>query len=174
MAIPSPWESVTTESESESPEAGGLWAPERERERERAHAGAGDYTEDHEAATDAEVVQFPNTSTDVAVRDQPGLPAKLRDASTVWMRDAAQHTREVFDGSVYTVRPPSVRDRVERWRRAEWAGGIDSLRVAGKVAGAVPLALDLLVDAVRWFLTPGRFYIAVAVTCLVLVLLGVW
>ncbi|MCA1191644.1 hypothetical protein [Saccharopolyspora sp. 6V] len=177
MAIPEAWESKTSSQEAEND-------PNYGRARARAHAGAGEYTADHESASGDNVVrpahwQSQSTerdgaeSTEMEVRHTPGVPARLKDVSKIWWSEALTTATEAFDGTVYRARPSSPRDRVERWRRAHWAGDVDSLRIAGKVLGFPPLVLSLVFDTARWFCTTLRFYVLLAIGLIVVVLIAV-
>ncbi|GAA2773866.1 hypothetical protein [Saccharopolyspora taberi] len=168
MTIPNPWGEA--QKSLQEPENGDQWA----RERAREHAGAGEYTAETDAATDNNVSWGPwpaqsdpagdgAQSTEIAPRPTTGALVKVSEFG----RDAWKSAKDVFDGTVYRTRPSAPRDRVERWRRAEWAGDVDTLRRVGKVLGLLPLVLSLLLDALRWLCTPLRFYVTSTIVLIV-------
>lgn len=175
MAISSPW--AEPEKSPQGPETDPQWAPERARD----HAGAGDYATAEDFATRDNVSWGPwptpqnaegdePKSTDIAVRPAPGALAKLGDASKVWLSDAKATAVEVFDGTVIKARPASIRDRITRIQRAEWAGEFEALRKIGKVASIPPTVFYIALQAVAWLCTPLRFYVALAIAVLIVVL----
>lgn len=175
MPIPEAWDTAETSSGAAKS------APNWERARADAHAGAGDYTAESVAAIDDNLVQFPRraaTDTDgdgapgaeIVARTAPGPLVKVRDASKVWLSDAKVTAVEAFDGTVYRSRPPSIRDRVTRVRRATWAGDMDGLRKFGQAASIPPLIAYITLQAVAWLCAPLRFYVFLAIAVVIVVL----
>ena len=175
MTIPNPW--GEGQNPPQEPEIGAQWG----RARERAHAPAGEYATAEDFATGDNVSWGPwpapqiaegdeAQSTDIEVRPAPGALAKLGDASKVWLSDAKATAAEVFDGTVLKNRPASIRDRITRIQRAEWAGEFEALRKLGKVASIPPTVFYIALQAVAWLCTPLRFYVALAIAVLIIVL----
>jgi hypothetical protein len=175
MAIPTPWDEP--ETAPESPDLDPNWGRERERDR----AGARVYRPDGDCTSDDNVSWGPwptasdtesddASSTEVSVRPEPGALAKLGDASKVWWSDAKVTATEAFDGTVLRARPPSIRDRYTRIRRATWAGDLDGLRKFGQIASIPPLILYITCQAVAWLCAPLRFYVFLAIAVLIVVL----
>lgn len=175
MAILKPWEQP--EDPSEAPDSTNNWLRESERDR----AGAREYRSGNESATDDNVAWGPwptaddtdsdqSASAQVEVRPEPGKLAKLGDASKVWWMDAKTTAAEAFDGTVLRARPPSIRDRYTRIRRATWAGGMDGLRKFGQAASVPPLIVYITLQAVAWLCAPLRFYVFLAIAVVIVVL----
>ncbi|MQA14678.1 MAG: hypothetical protein GEV09_11035 [Pseudonocardiaceae bacterium] len=123
------------------------------------------------AATDshqAQLLPAAHTSPDTApcARAEPRtLVARAGVVSTRWAAEARDSGRAALDGSVWRSRPAALRDVRARIARAEWAGDLDALRVAGQLYGyyvALPLVAGLyaLAELVK---RPSRVAIAVLV-----------
>lgn len=165
MAIPDPWSDPQETSDSNEN------ATNRARESERDHAGAGGYSDDAAESTGDNLVQFPGTSNEVAVRDEPGVLARLGAASKVWLAEVRETGTGALDGSVWRSRPPSLRDIHTRAQRAEWAGGIEPLRVVGQAFGFVSLLLTAAGYALLWVARrPARLLLTTAIAVVIVVL----
>lgn len=179
MGIPKPWDKPQ-HAPAGPPDEDPNWVSESESERvsERAHAreagrpGGGD-------TVDGQVLPFPDTGTEVAQRDAGAeleatrTPALTRahDLGGRWWAEAAETGTAALDGAVWRARPPALRDIHARVVRAEWAGDVPALRVAGRVYGHVAMAGVALLYGAAWLLArPARLAIA-ALTVLITALL---
>lgn len=135
-AVPKPWE-LREETPAE-PAAGCGDA----RERDHAHAPA------REGDTPGGEVATHPTARLTEVTQRGTLTP--RELTGVWMREAKESGTAAVDGGVFKTRPPSLRDMHTRIVRAEWAGGIPALRVAGQIDGWLGLILNAVAYAFAW------------------------
>lgn len=141
-------------------------APDRAPARETANRGAEEVS--------GEVLAFPTAdaaeAAEAAERDeQPGLLVRARGLAGRWYADARETGTAALDGSVYRSRPPALRDMHARITRAEWAGDVPALRVAGQVAGWIGLVLNAVLYTAAWVLRrPLRWLVTALVTVIVI------
>lgn len=116
-----------------------------------------------ETTTGGQLVQFPGGGE---VDRIPGGAALA-----VWWTEARQTASRAIDGSVYSARPPSMRDSITRLRRAEWAGEVAVLRWLGWGYGAPAQVVRCLLMCLLWLLDhPSRLLVAAGVTFIALYL----
>ena len=90
--------------------------------------------------------------------------ARARDLAAAWAAEAYHSGRAALDGSVWRTRPAALRDLHARIERAEWAGGIEALRLAGQGYGYVALVLVAGLYALAEVIKrPSRLAIAVLI-----------
>ncbi|MCA1185733.1 hypothetical protein LCD36_04605 [Saccharopolyspora sp. 6T] len=105
-------------------------------------------------------------TSEMEVRHKSAPPIRFGEIG----RDAYETAKTVFTGQVLTARPPSMRDRYERVRRAHWAGDADVLRRFGQVASVPPLVLAAVCQVGMWVSAPLRFYVCVVIGLIVVLI----
>lgn len=92
----------------------------------------------------AEVVPATQAPPDVvpSAEAEPARRAvRARELLMAWAGEAYHSGRAALDGSVWRTRPAALRDLHARIERAEWAGGIEALRLAGQGYGYLALVI---------------------------------
>src|SRR5699024_1083179 len=110
-----------------------------------------------------EIVPFPGAeAAEVTERNPDEAPTRTRAAVSVWFTEAGNTARAAVDGSVWRARPPALRDIHARITRAEWAGDIPALRIAGQAFGYAALVMTAAGYGLLWVLSrPLRLAVAV-------------
>lgn len=158
MALRVPWESprLPDDAPEDDPKAPAP-APAPARAREGGDGG--------------ELLAFPGS--DVAQGDDAGGLVRVRAAGGTWLSEASQTAGAALDGSVFRSRPPALRDMHARVSRAEWAGDIGALRIAGQALGWVGLVLNTVLYGAAWATRrPVRLLVTVALIAAVVVKWG--
>lgn len=168
MGLTNPWKSPKP-----APDEPAGRAPNCRPEPEPAHDRAPARETADRGAEEApgEVVAFPGAeSVEAAESDeQPGLLGRARGLAASWYVEARETGAAALGGSVYRSRPPALRDMHARITRAEWAGDIPVLQVAGQVAGWIGLVLNAVLYTAAWVLRrPLRWIVTALVTVIVL------
>lgn len=165
MGLTHPWENSEPAPEDPPEEAPIAGASARAREdgaEEAPHPAAETGREGS-----GELLAFPRA--EATVREKRAL-RRARGLAGVWLGEAYETGQAGLDGSVCRARPPALRDMHARIVRAEWAGEVPALRIAGQAVGAVCLVVNALLYALAWATRrPVRLAATVALTVTTLV-----